>query len=268
MGVVLVSDAGVPQFRKDLVAKYGPGYKSSRKKRPSAWQTDVTAQRSWLGELLPMLGMHLVEAEGFEADDTMAYCAFALVKKGYHVTVWSGDKDMQQLAGGRTRIYTPNKKEYITEHAPTFAFARAIEGDSSDDIKGVKGVGPKKIETLLSCMQPFETTWPCPEALRKAVEAIEPPDKTTETARRLVLEAWEQVCDTMKATDLRWTYKAAGRSLGVTEAMWDPELFLELIDTVWDFQSIAASDKSERFMEPFVRMHNRGHTEKIIEGLQ
>jgi len=91
--------------------------------------------------------------DNIEADDTIAYLAEDTFKDS-NVTIMSTDKDFLQLASERVKIWSPVKKkifgckEIVDEYGITcnnFIFYRVLEGDVSDNIPGIDGVGIKRV---------------------------------------------------------------------------------------------------------------------------
>jgi 5'-3' exonuclease len=104
-----------------------------------------------LAEYLQHLPVSVLIADGIEADDTIAYCAEQYFKDSM-VTIMSSDKDFLQLVTDRVKVWSPSKKvmygpaEVLRDygiHPNNFVLFRAMDGDSSDNIDGVKGVGFK-----------------------------------------------------------------------------------------------------------------------------
>lgn len=93
-----------------------------------------------------------------EADDAVATAAYRSEKQGNTVYVVSGDKDLQQLQGGKIGYFCLNKKTLLSRAAilerwkvkrpSQIAIALAILGDKLDNIEGINGYGPKKVEKL------------------------------------------------------------------------------------------------------------------------
>jgi 5'-3' exonuclease len=118
-----------------------------------------------LVEILKGLPVEIVVASGLEADDVIGY----LAKKYYRDTngvrvIVSSDKDMLQLVDAHTQFYNIRKRELVGLHnisdywdvpVDNFVIVRAIEGDASDNITGVKGI---KIKTLLKILPEIQTT--------------------------------------------------------------------------------------------------------------
>jgi len=92
--------------------------------------------------------------EKLEADDIMAYLALRASSAGKKVTIVSSDKDFLQLVNSNIEVYAPVKKKTFTKDnifeelkvLPTnYNIVKALTGDSSDNLKGVKGLGIKTI---------------------------------------------------------------------------------------------------------------------------
>jgi len=150
--VVCVRDAGVPAFRKKaiLLNQTGKGYKESRKERDQDFADEYRAQAKSCEEVLHLIGITLVEAPGYEADDLIAGLAWWLSKKPRkrYVTVLSGDGDLLQLAGRRVKVYRPIPDIWVERADPFFLLKKAIVGDASDDIVGVPQVGEKRVKAI------------------------------------------------------------------------------------------------------------------------
>lgn len=112
-------------------------------------------QLSLLKSILENLPVNVITSSGFEADDGIAYC---VKHKKYfnfdHVYIVSCDKDFYQLIADDIHIYNPMSKKIINEksvveefgiHPVNWLFYRAISGDKSDNVPGVKGIGPKTL---------------------------------------------------------------------------------------------------------------------------
>jgi 5'-3' exonuclease len=114
-------------------------------------QKSVVEQMGKLVSFLQELPVSVISIDHIEADDAIAYIATQMYKDG-RVTIMSGDKDFMQLINDRVQIWSPIKKkvygiaDVINEygiHPTNFIYYRILEGDSSDNIDGVKGIGLK-----------------------------------------------------------------------------------------------------------------------------
>lgn len=143
-------DLKAPTFRH----KAYDGYKGTRKGMPD----DLAAQMPVLKEVLDAMGFPRYEQEGFEADDLIGTLKTMGVEAGFDIFILSGDKDDFQLIDEHTKVIMPVTKkdgsgtDYYDEALfqerygiPTcdFVTAKALMGDSSDNIPGVKGIGEK-----------------------------------------------------------------------------------------------------------------------------
>lgn len=144
-------DMGYPTFRHQM---YGD-YKAGRKKMPD----ELASQLPLLKATLASMNIKFVEQKGIEADDLVG----TLSKKfGVQTIVVSGDRDLFQLVDEKTTVFftkkgisqtivvTPqNIKEVYGVNANQVVDLKALMGDSSDNIKGVEGIGEKTAKTLL-----------------------------------------------------------------------------------------------------------------------
>lgn len=124
-------------------------YKANRDETPA----DLVSQIQICNQMLETIGCKIVSEEGFEADDVIGAYAKLFSEKNADVTIFTTDKDMYQLLSNKVRIYDPLKEKFIglgecndkfqvnPEHV---VYALALSGDTSDNVPGVKGVGPKK----------------------------------------------------------------------------------------------------------------------------
>ena len=155
-GVAVAFDLKAPTFRHKQYADY----KAGRKGMPD----ELAGQLPILKELLTALGYHCLEAEGFEADDILGTLADAAVESGDTCVIATGDRDSLQLVSdtvtvllaatkmGRPEV-TVCDKAYIKEKygvtPPQMIEIKALQGDASDNIPGVPGVGEKTAQDLI-----------------------------------------------------------------------------------------------------------------------
>ncbi len=148
--VAIAFDLPAPTFRHKAYA----GYKASRKGMPQ----ELAQQLPELKELLRLLGYRLVECEGFEADDILGTLARACREQGAECVIATGDRDSLQLVAPGVTVRLASTKggqpqaafydeaairgEYGVEPAQ-LVDVKALQGDASDNIPGVKCIGPK-----------------------------------------------------------------------------------------------------------------------------
>ena len=146
-------DSRTPTFRHE----WYPEYKATRDKTPE----DLHAQIPHIEKILTTLGIACLRKDGFEADDIIATLACRAAREGRRCVIISGDKDLAQLVGDFVSVLKPDKSEVLAqwdieevkEHwgvAPAQMLDYlSLIGDSSDNIPGVKGIGPKTAVKLL-----------------------------------------------------------------------------------------------------------------------
>jgi hypothetical protein len=114
-------------------------------------------QMAKLSEYLQCLPMTLISIDNIEADDTIAYLATEVFRpKQSEVIIMSDDKDFIQLVDAKTSVWRPvEKKFYTPEEVATkfgipshnFIHYKVFMGDGSDNIKGIKGIGIKTMQS-------------------------------------------------------------------------------------------------------------------------
>lgn len=146
-------DSRTPTFRHE----WYPEYKATRDKTPE----DLHAQIPHIEKILTTLGIACLRKDGFEADDIIATLACRAAREGRRCVIISRDKDLAQLVGDFVSVLKPDKSEVLAqwdieevkEHwgvAPAQMLDYlSLIGDSSDNIPGVKGIGPKTAVKLL-----------------------------------------------------------------------------------------------------------------------
>lgn len=143
-------DRPEPSFRKDI----DPRYKANRSDMPE----DLVPQVPYIRKVSHALGVACFDKLGFEADDIIGTLAWLGRDEGLEVVIVSGDKDFGQLVGPHVTMYDTMKDIRYDEAGVKEKFGveprkmrdyLALVGDSSDNIPGVKGIGPKGAQTLL-----------------------------------------------------------------------------------------------------------------------
>jgi len=160
--IAVVLDCKEPTFRHDLYTEY----KATREKMPE----ELVQQLEPLFEVISHTNIPLLKKPGYEADDIIG----TLVKKAEETDIdtymVTGDKDMMQLVSASTFMYTPGNR-----FKPTTIYDRekvkekwgvgpegiidmlALVGDTSDNVPGVDGVGPKTAKKLLEKYNDIDT---------------------------------------------------------------------------------------------------------------
>ena len=142
--MAVVFDAKGKTFRDELFAEY----KAHRPPMPD----ELVEQIEPIHAIVRALGLPLLQVEGVEADDVIGTLARAAAGKGRDTLISTGDKDMAQLVDGHVRIVDTMKEQVYDRDGVTARFGvtpeqiidyLALVGDTSDNIPGVPGVGPK-----------------------------------------------------------------------------------------------------------------------------
>jgi DNA polymerase-1 len=146
-------DKGKPAFR----LKLAPDYKGNRPPMPD----DLRSQLEPIRELIGLFGWPIFEHEGLEADDIIAGIAAHI--KDVDVRIVSHDKDIAQVVSNRVQMLIPDRKtkglslqgpkevlEKFSVHPNQIIDYLSLIGDSSDNIPGVAGVGPKTAAKLIN----------------------------------------------------------------------------------------------------------------------
>ena len=152
--VAVAWDLPEPTFRHRL----SKAYKATRERMDQ----DLAVQLPWMREGVALLGLAQLEQAGFEADDILATLAAQGAAAGLEVKLCASDKDLAQVVSERvTMVPPPKRNEPVTVMGPAeveekfgvppgrMAEWQALVGDSSDNVAGVPGVGPKKATLLL-----------------------------------------------------------------------------------------------------------------------
>jgi len=143
-------DAPGPTFRHEVFGEY----KANRPSMPE----DLRVQVPHIKEVVSALRVPVLEKEGYEADDLIATLARRLEREGIETVVVSGDKDLMQLISSRITLYDPMKdktfqvpdvKERFGVPPDKLVEVMGLMGDTTDNIPGVPGIGPKTASQLI-----------------------------------------------------------------------------------------------------------------------
>ena len=143
-------DLAGPTFRHQAFADY----KAHRPEMPP----ELVVQIPYVKRVCGVLGVQVLEALGFEADDIIATLAEKGVKAGHSIVVVATDKDLLQLVGRDVLVYNPVSDDYLDSEGVERAFGvrphqvrdvLSLSGDASDNIPGVPGIGEKGAKELI-----------------------------------------------------------------------------------------------------------------------
>ncbi len=171
--ILFCFDADEKTFRHLEYAEY----KAGRSETPDDFYTQIPRAL----ELVDTFGIRSVSGNLLEADDYACTYARRAEEAGDRVTIVTGDRDLFQMASDRIRIAIPHKgysapeymgsdeifKKYGVTPAQIPAY-KGLVGDSSDNLPGVKGIGPKAAEALLKQYGTLEEIYANLEAIKSS----------------------------------------------------------------------------------------------------
>jgi DNA polymerase-1 len=167
-------------FRDDLYAEY----KATRDKMPD----DLRLQLDRIRQVVLAFGIPILEAEGYEADDVLGTVARRAAEQGVRVVIVSGDRDLLQLVDDSVHVELAGQKlSEAIDYGPQAVVEKfgvtpgqlvdykALVGDTSDNIPGVKGIGEKTAVSLIQQYGSLEAIYQhleeIPERFRTKLEA-------------------------------------------------------------------------------------------------
>lgn len=159
--------------RKDFY----PNYKANRKETPQDLLLQLPVAINWLYKM----GLPTLSLQGYEADDCIATLAALAKKEGFSVKIMSHDKDLYQLIDDGIEIFDYAKKQPITQKecykkfgvVPSdFIVYQSIVGDSSDNVPGIKGIGPKGAQSILTHFKTLESLYVAIDSNYSQVETL------------------------------------------------------------------------------------------------
>lgn len=149
--MVVAYDSRGPVFRHEMYKEY----KANRPPMPE----DLVGQIPYIKEYVSAANIPALEVKGVEADDIIATTALRYARVGFKVIVVSGDKDLFQLVDDNICVWDPMKNKVMDRDAVQEKYGLppesllecfALMGDSSDNVPGVPGVGPKTAQKLIN----------------------------------------------------------------------------------------------------------------------
>ncbi len=152
--IAVAFDRSEPSFRK----KDYEAYKANRQETPD----ELRAQFGILKDLLKLMGVKILDRKGFEADDIIGSLSKIAEDKGINSYLLTGDRDYYQLVSDRTTVlYTKKGISLLEKVDPDYIYdkfqlkprdlieVKGLQGDTSDNIPGVPGVGEKTALKLI-----------------------------------------------------------------------------------------------------------------------
>ena len=213
------------------------GYKANRHGMPE----ELAQQMPMIKEILTAMNIDIVQKEGYEGDDILGTLAKFGENKDLEVTILSGDRDTFQLATDKVTIRIPRTKAGKTEtedydrkkvmeeyglEPKALIEVKGLQGDTSDNIPGVPGIGPK---TAISLIQKYGTI----ENLYKKIEAGEDDLKGKQKENIVQNKNMAILSRTLGEIDVNVPLDDTLENLKVEE--WDRKKVLELFQE-WNFK--------------------------------
>ncbi|MDQ7983217.1 MAG: DNA polymerase I [Spiroplasma sp.] len=159
--IFVAFDAGKTTFRNEVYQ----GYKATRKGTPN----ELLVQIDLVKQFLNLAEIPWAQEPNYEADDLIGTISKNPDAKNYHIHIISSDKDLYQLLDDNIEILLPQKglsdlktfnqdglKQEYTLEPKQIPDYKGLIGDSSDNLPGIKGIGPKTAEKLLEKYQSLE----------------------------------------------------------------------------------------------------------------
>lgn len=173
--ITVAFDEHAPTFRHELF----PEYKGTR----SPMAEELKQQVPIIKEVLKAMNIQVCSMAGYEADDILGTIAKKCQAEGFEVSLVSGDRDLLQISdehikiripktkGGKTQIENYYPQDVVDNYGVSpqvFIDMKALMGDSSDNIHGVSGVGPKSAEKLLKAYGSLDGIYEHIDELKKS----------------------------------------------------------------------------------------------------
>src|SRR5947207_6878571 len=182
-------DLAGPTFRDQIA----DDYKANRVAMPD----DLAEQINWVHQACEAMGVPIVTAQGYEADDVIGTLAKRAAADGFEVAIVSIDKDFFQLVRDGVRVYDPREDgawfdasgvvDKLGVQPPQVIDVLALVGDTSDNVAGVPGIGKKGAIDLI-------TQYGSLDALLEKAAALKPKQREALTThRRAALQSRELV---------------------------------------------------------------------------
>lgn len=151
-----------PQYKADRKVKFRVNRQYEGMMDEEDEQLSLKRQLSWLGNILSILPVTTMIYDNIEADDVIGYLTHQVLKEDETGVIFSSDKDFLQLVNNSVYVWNPLKKERLDIegvkkkygiHPHNFIWYRVLDGDTSDNIDGVKGVGLKTLQKRMPLLE-------------------------------------------------------------------------------------------------------------------
>jgi len=206
--IVAWDGEGGSSRRRGILKEYKEGRKVRLNREydfesPNESKQNLSDQLSKLKQFLELLGIIQVETPETEADDVIALICKSIYPDVQKVVLTS-DRDMLQLIDDKTVVYSPTKKVYWTYFEmvdkmkilpENYIFVKALMGDNSDNVDGIKGIGEKTALKLFPFISEKPTSL---EEIRQHCIANAKPA----TKYQSILDQWDRVLENVKLMQL------------------------------------------------------------------
>ncbi len=291
--IIISFDRKGPTFRHER----SEAYKANRPPMPD----DLISQVEPVKQFFELITLPEISLEGYEADDVLATLAVHF-KREYDVIIVTGDKDYSQLVDEQVKLYDPMKDAEIDRDAVIAKFGitpeqfidyLALVGDASDNIPGVKGVGPKTATELLNKYNSLAGIYANLDEIKDKTREKLTLDKEnaylSQELAKIVLDVPIQMPnleaisfdkrDLVKAlpllseyeiTNIKRRIESIGKNLGVPSVPEEPEIELDLDEILADFEFETdimnpETEISEPLIESFeARLANRENLDTLL----
>ena len=235
------------------------GYKANRKGMPE----ELAEQMPIIKEILKAMNIDIIEKQGYEGDDILGTLAKYGEKQGLEVTILSGDRDTFQLASdnitiriprtkaGKTETEDYNREKILEEYGlepEQLIEVKALQGDTSDNIPGVPGIGPK---TAITLIQKYHT-------VKELYEKIESGEDDLKGKQK------ENIVNNKKSAEISRTLGEIDTQVPIEETLetlkteeWDKPKVLEIFEEL----------RFNRYIERFNLEDRLTHLEGFMLGI-
>lgn len=260
-------DTKAPTFRHKIYE----AYKGTRKPQPE----ELHAQVVILQSLLTDMGVPVLKKEGLEADDILGTIAVSYEKKGYEVSIVSGDRDLLQLVTDHIKLILPRTakgettvkefypkdvlEEYKVEPKGIIEL-KALMGDSSDNIPGVPKIGEKTATELLIQYKDIDT-------LKDHIDEISKKSIRESLRDNFDMAVLSKTLATINTgSDISLDEKESEYKGLFTEKAYETIKELEINSLLTKFGDIAENDKKDR-LKDYTEESDLGVVEEIFSEI-
>jgi len=247
--VVVAWDLPKPTFRHKMYI----GYKAQRKKADA----EMVEQIPLVKEMIEVMGLEQVEEEGYEADDVIGTLS---VQSDMRVVILTGDQDLMQLVTSQVSVLLPPRgkipaklfgpDEVLEKYGVSveqFVDYKALVGDPSDNIPGVRGIGPKGAMNLLREYESLDQIY---ENLGKISERVREKLETNKESAYLSRDLSKIMCEMKLEIDQEKMEYGGLKGLALKDKLEELN-FRSLIRRIWKEDEKAKKQEDERQMGMF-----------------